>query len=69
MVRLLAVETTKLVVTLMPCPIYTGMVMLNNSANIRHENLADFDRAPVECFMQYGAYNEMPINEPSEFLP
>ena len=66
-VRLLTVAAPRLVITLRSCPTYTDVVVLNNSANVRHAAVADLDRAPI--FMCFGAYRKMPVNEPWKLLP
>ena len=51
MVRVLTVAAPRLVIALVFCPTYTGIIVLNNSAHIRHATVADFDRAPIKYFM------------------
>ena len=48
MVRILTVAAPRLVIPLVFCPTYTGIMALNNSAHIRHATVADFGR---EYFM------------------
>ena len=51
MVRVSTVTAPSLIIALVFCPTYTGIMVLINSAHIGHAAVADFDCASTEYFM------------------
>ena len=50
-VRVSTVAAPRLVIALVFCPTYMGIMALNNSAHIRHAAVADYDCASIKYLM------------------